>query len=152
MTTQPPSPVEPPRSPADWAAYYLLRYRVLRQPWQQPPGSERAPDDEAPTTIHALWRAPSGAVGGVARLSPGSSPGQAQVRYMAVEPTWQGHGVGRQLLQYLEAAARQQGYAEIILHAREAAVGFYQRLGYRVVEPSHTLFGVIHHFLMQKTL
>ncbi|OON66761.1 GNAT family N-acetyltransferase [Hymenobacter sp. CRA2] len=140
-----------PRTAADWAAYYQLRYRVLRQPWNQPPGSERANDDDAPTTTHALWRTPDGSVAGVARLSP-SGPAQGQVRFMAVAPEWQGHQVGRQLLQYLEAAARQQGMTELTLHAREAAVGFYERLGYAVVEPSHTLFGVIPHFLMRKTL
>ncbi|RAK68338.1 GNAT family N-acetyltransferase [Hymenobacter edaphi] len=143
--------LDTPRTPADWAAYYQLRYQVLRQPWQQPPGSERAPDDEAPTTTHVLWRAPDGTVAGVARLHP-SAPGQGQVRYMAVSPAWQGHQVGRQLLEYLEAAARQQGLTEIVLHAREAAVGFYQRLGYAVVAPSHTLFGSVPHFLMRKAL
>jgi ribosomal protein S18 acetylase RimI-like enzyme len=146
-----PAAVEPPQHPADWTAYYQLRYRVLRQPWGQPLGSERVPDDEAPTTTHALWRAPDGGVAGVARLSP-SGPGQGQIRFMAVDPTWQGHGVGRQLLEYLEAAARQQGLTAIELHARDNAVGFYQQLGYSVVEPSHTLFGVIPHFLMRKLL
>ncbi|QHJ07833.1 GNAT family N-acetyltransferase [Hymenobacter busanensis] len=144
-------PVEAPLTPADWTAYYRLRFEVLRQPWQQPAGSERAPDDDAPTTTHALWRAPSGAIAGVARLSP-SGPQQGQVRYMAVAPAWQGHGVGQQLMHYLEDAARRQGFTEIVLHARETAVAFYQRLGYTVIEPSHTLFGVIPHFLMQKSL
>ncbi|MCC3159919.1 GNAT family N-acetyltransferase [Hymenobacter sp. 15J16-1T3B] len=143
--------LDTPRTPADWAAYYQLRYQVLRQPWQQPPGSERAADDDAPTTTHVLWRAPDGAVAGVARLHP-SGPGQGQVRYMAVSPAWQGHHVGRQLLDYLEAAARQQGLTEIVLHARQSAVGFYERLGYAVVEPSHTLFGTVPHFLMRKAL
>jgi predicted GNAT family N-acyltransferase len=55
-------------------------------------------------------------------------------------------------LEYLEAAARQQGLTEIVLHARELAVPFYQRLGYTVVTPSHTLFGSIPHFLMRKNL
>ncbi|GAB2964023.1 hypothetical protein GCM10027048_36650 [Hymenobacter coalescens] len=143
--------VDSPRSAADWAAYYQLRYQVLRQPWQQPPGSERADDDEQPSTTHALWRAPDGTVGGVARLSP-SGPSQGQVRYMAVAPAWQGRQAGRQLLEYLEAAARQQGFTELVLHARQNAVGFYERLGYETVTPSHTLFGVIPHWLMRKTL
>ena len=44
------------------------------------------------------------------------------------------------------------GLAKIVLHARETAVGFYERLGYAVVTPSHTLFGVLPHFLMRKNL
>jgi ribosomal protein S18 acetylase RimI-like enzyme len=141
----------PPRSAAEFAAYYRLRYEVLRQPWGQPEGSERADDDDAPTTVHAQLLTPDGLVAGVGRLSP-SGPGQAQVRYMAVAPAWQGRGAGRQLLDYLETQARQRGYAECVLHAREAAVPFYQRLGYAVVAPSHLLFGTIPHFLMRKDL
>ena len=144
-------PVRPPHSPADFAAYYQLRYQVLRQPWGQPPGSERADDDDAPTTTHALFTAPDGQVAGVARLHP-SGPQQAQVRYMAVGPAYQGQGIGQLLLQYLEAAARRQGLTECILHARDSAVAFYQRLGYHIVAPSHTLFGSIPHFLMRKDL
>ncbi|TGE27306.1 GNAT family N-acetyltransferase [Hymenobacter metallicola] len=144
-------PVRPPHSPADFAAYYQLRYEVLRQPWNQPLGSERADDDAAPSTVHALFTAEDGAVAGVARLHP-CGPGQAQVRYMAVHPDYQGQGIGAALLQYLEEAARRQGLAECILHAREAAVPFYTRQGYQLVAPSHTLFGSIPHFLMRKEL
>ncbi|MCB2406873.1 GNAT family N-acetyltransferase [Hymenobacter lucidus] len=144
-------PVRAPHSPADFTAYYQLRYQVLRQPWQQPLGSERADDDDAPTTIHALFAAPDGTVAGVARLHP-SGPAQAQVRYMAVAETYQGQGVGRQLLEYLENAARQLDLTECVLHARAAAVAFYERQGYHIVAPSHTLFGSIPHFLMSKEL
>jgi GNAT superfamily N-acetyltransferase len=140
-----------PRTPAEFAAYYDLRYRVLRAPWNQPPGSERADDDESPSTIHAMLTAPDGAVVGVARLHP-SGPTQAQVRYMAVEPSFQGRGIGRQLINHLEAEARRQGLTECILHAREIAVPFYKSLGYEIVAPSHTLFGSIPHFLMHKLL
>ncbi|MCC2547255.1 GNAT family N-acetyltransferase [Hymenobacter sp. BT175] len=144
-------PVTSPRSAAELDACYQLRYAVLRQPWGQPPGSERAPDDELPETVQAMYTADDGAVVGVARLHA-SGPGEAQVRYMAVHPDWQGRGVGQQLLHYLENQARQQGLHTCVLHSRESAVGFYERLGYSVVEPSHTLFGTIPHFLMRKAL
>ncbi|UOQ53517.1 GNAT family N-acetyltransferase [Hymenobacter cellulosivorans] len=144
-------PVRAPHSPADFAAYYQLRYQVLRQPWNQPPGSERADDDEAPTTIHALFATDEGHVAGVGRLHP-SGPHQAQVRYMAVDPALQGQGIGQQVLKYLEEAARQQGQTECILHARQQAVPFYERLGYHVVAPSHLLFGTVQHYLMRKDL
>lgn len=140
-----------PQTPAEWLAYYQLRYEVLRQPWQQPPGSERVPEDEDPATVHALCLMPTGAVAGVGMLqSAGEDRGQ--VRFMAVAPAWQGQGVGRKLLVFLEEAAAQLGYAEVVLHAREAAVPFYQRQQYAVVAPSHTLFGSIPHFLMAKKL
>ena len=144
-----------PRTPAEWTAYYGLRYAVLRQPWQQPPGSERVPADDAPGTVHALLLADDGRAApralAVGMLQP-TVAHQGQVRFMAVAPEAAGTGLGRQILAALETQAHAAGLTEIVLHARAAAVGFYERLGYAVVAPSHTLFGVVPHFLMRKEL
>lgn len=150
-----PTSVRAPRTPAEWDAYYRLRYAVLRQPWQQPPGSERVPADDEPGTIHALLLADENSLApqalAVGMLQP-TSARQGQVRFMAVAPEAAGTGLGRQIMTALETQAQAAGLTEIVLHAREAAVGFYERLGYVVIEPSHTLFGVIPHFLMRKQL
>lgn len=146
--------IQPPHTPAEWAAYYALRYAVLRQPWQQPLGSERVPADDEPGTIHALLLAAPAAVPeavAVGMLQP-TSNGQGQIRFMAVAPAAAGTGAGRRVVHYLEAQARAAGITEIVLHSREAAVGFYAKLGYVVVKPSQLLFGVIPHFLMRKRL
>ena len=149
-------PIQPPRTPAEWAAYYQLRYAVLRQPWQQPPGSERVPADAEPGTIHALLLAPAEPNAPPAALAVGmlqpTGPHEGQIRFMAVAPEAAGQGLGQQVVAYLEAQARAGGLTEIVLHSRETAVGFYQKLGYAVVGPSHTLFGVLPHFLMRKEL
>ena len=150
----PSSAIQPPRTPAEWAAYYQLRYAVLRQPWQQPPGSERVAADDEPGTIHALLLA--GAAGApvaraVGMLQP-TGNAQGQIRFMAVAPEAAGQGLGRHIVAHLEEQARAAGLRAIVLHAREAAVGFYEKLGYEVVEPSHLLFGVIPHFLLRKQL
>ena len=148
------SPIHPPRTPAEWAAYYQLRYAVLRQPWQQPPGSERCPADAQTDTVHALLLADGGdapvalAVGMLQRVDAR----QGQIRFMAVAPAATGAGLGRRVVAYLEHEARTMGLVETVLHARETAVGFYERLGYALVAPSHTLFGVLPHFLMRKNL
>lgn len=146
--------IHPPRTPAEWAAYYALRYAVLRQPWQQPLGSERVPADEEPGTVHALLLAeaagPPTALA-VGMLQP-TGAHQGQIRFMAVDPAAANQGLGRRVVAYLEKEAQAVGLREIVLHSREAAVGFYEKLGYAVVEPSHTLFGVIPHFLMRKQL
>ena len=150
-----PATVQPPRTPAEWAAYYQLRYAVLRQPWQQPPGSERCPADAEPGTIHALLLAADASAAPVAlavgMLQPTGGP-QGQIRFMAVAPAAAGTGLGRRVVAYLEQEARAGGLTEIVLHARETAVGFYEKLGYELVAPSHTLFGVLPHFLMRKQL
>ena len=150
-----PSAIQPPRTPAEWAAYYALRYAVLRQPWQQPPGSERVAADDEPSTIHALLLAVAAGTTPAARavgmLQP-TGAHQGQIRFMAVVPEAAGQGLGRRVVAYLEAQAHAAGIREIVLHSREAAVGFYEKTGYALVEPSHLLFGVIPHFLMRKQL
>ncbi|WP_426058737.1 GNAT family N-acetyltransferase [Hymenobacter sp. B1770] len=151
----PNSPIRPPRTPAEWEAYYELRYTVLREPWQQPRGSERSPADEEPGTIHALLLEDETSEHpmalAVGMLQPTTSQ-QGQVRFMACAPQAAGTGLGRQIMAALEARAQAAGLSEIVLHSRESAVGFYERLGYVVVAPSHTLFGIIPHFLMRKQL
>ncbi|MFC6221764.1 GNAT family N-acetyltransferase [Hymenobacter artigasi] len=146
--------IQPPRTPAEWAAYYQLRYAVLRQPWQQPPGSERVPADDEAGTIHALLLAVASASPealAVGMLQP-TGAGQGQIRFMAVAPEAAGRGLGQRVVAYLEEQARAAGLGEIVLHSRQAAVGFYEKLGYAVIEPSHLLFGEIQHFLMRKDL
>lgn len=152
----PSASIQPPRTPAEWDAYYQLRYTVLRQPWQQPPGSELVPADAEHGTVHALLLAPAEATAPPIALAVGmlqpTAAHQGQIRFMAVAPEAAGRGLGQQVVAYLEAQARAVGLTEIVLHSRETAVGFYQKLGYAVVEPSHLLFGVIPHVLMRKQL
>jgi ribosomal protein S18 acetylase RimI-like enzyme len=138
-----------PETAADFAAYYALRYAVLRAPWDQPPGSERAPDDDQAT--HALLLGPDHQALGVCRLHL-QTPQEAQVRFMAIHPDHQGQGLGRQLLDYMEQQARQQGASYVSLQAREQAVPFYESCGYTVQEKTYLLFGQIQHYRMEKEL
>ncbi len=138
--------IREPKSAAEWTSYYALRYRVLRQPWNQPLGSER--DDYEYDHAHfAAFH--DNEIVGVGRLDF-IEPTTRQIRFMAVEPNVQSKGIGAGLMRLMEAEAWDSGAIEIILHARENALGFYEKLGYVSVEPSHLLFGEIQHFLMKK--
>ena len=52
---------------------------------------------------------------------------------------------------YSESFARDHGYREMVLHARETAVGFYQKMGYEV-EGGPFIEATIPHFSMRKNL
>jgi ribosomal protein S18 acetylase RimI-like enzyme len=71
---------------------------------------------------------------------------------VAVASNQQGKGLGKQLMNYLEAKAKEQGLSKIVLEARENAVPFYENLGYRITKESYLLFGAIQHYTMEKSL
>lgn len=53
-----------------------------------------------------------------------------RLRQLAVSDRFQRQGFGRLLVRYLEQFAQELGCHEIVLHARESAVLFYEKLGY----------------------
>ena len=135
-----------PNSQEEWDLYFNLRYEVLRAPWNQPRGSER---NEGDATAEHFAFFENEQIIGVGRLDFTENLG-SQIRFMAVDSRFQGRGIGRQLMQHMEEIARNKGCKVTILHAREIALPFYEKLGYDITEKSHLLFGVIQHFLMIK--
>ncbi|HMI60200.1 MAG TPA: GNAT family N-acetyltransferase [Puia sp.] len=74
-----------------------------------------------------------------------------RLRQMAVPNNMQGKGVGRALMIFAENIARDLGYRKLCMHARQTAVGFYQKLGYSVTgEPFEEV--TIPHYIMEKAL
>jgi predicted GNAT family N-acyltransferase len=66
----------------------------------------------------------------VLTLVDNSNSGIVKLRQMAVDPDHQGRGIGTQIVNFAEKLSAHRGYREIILHARETAVRFYERAGY----------------------
>jgi len=140
--------IRTPKSEMEWQNYYDLRYRILRKPWNQLPGSERNEGDA--TGIHlAIFE--NRVIKAIARLDI-SGEYTGQVRFVAVETNEQGKGIGQLIMDEAEKISRDRGDRKMILHARETALNFYHKLGYKLVEKSHLLFGEIQHFLMEKEL
>lgn len=140
--------IRTPQTEQEWNAYYDLRFRILREPLNQPRGSEK--NDGDATGIHfALFE--NNILLAIARLDHSDSS-VAQVRFVAVESNQQGKGLGKKIMLAVEEAAKNQQVEKIILHARDYAVDFYLNLGYTLIEPSYKLFDVLQHFLMEKKL
>jgi N-acetylglutamate synthase-like GNAT family acetyltransferase len=140
--------IKSPQTDAEWKAYYALRFNVLREPWNQPLGSEVLADEDQ--AIHAI-AVEDNEVLGVARMHE-SAAKQGQVRCVATATAAQGKGIGKAIMAYLEEQAKAKGWTEIVLEARENAVPFYQAIGYTIVAESYLLFGEIQHYRMSKTL
>ncbi|MBD0335357.1 MAG: GNAT family N-acetyltransferase [Cyanobacteria bacterium Co-bin13] len=78
-------------------------------------------------------------------------PLTVKLRQMVVEPAHQGQGYGKALLEQVEVVLQQRGVRRVVLHGRKTAIGFYQRLGYRVEGPEFVEV-TVPHYRMEKLL
>lgn len=139
--------IRSPLSAEEWAAYYETRWANLRRPW----GIPELIDADEKGGIHLALFSAEGEVWATGRLVS-AGPDLAQVRSMAVIPEKRDSGLGRRILYALEDAAEAARVSRVFLHARESAVGFYERCDYRLTGPSYVLAGQIQHFRMEKRL
>lgn len=77
--------------------------------------------------------------------------GDVRMRQVAVVPALQGQRIGTSLVEFAEALARKMGCRRMLLHARETAVSFYEKLGYLRIEPEFMEVS-IPHWAMEKRL
>lgn len=82
-----------------------------------------------PACTHFLARR-DGRVVATARLRA-TETGDLKAERVAVLPAWRGLGLGLALMEAVEAEARRLGSRRLVLHAQEAVIPFYRRLGYQ---------------------
>jgi len=120
------------------AATGELRARVLRNHLPSLPAE--AASDELPSTWH-LGAFRGHRLVGVVTGFPEDAPGHPGVpaqrfRFMAVEPSDQGGGVGTALMAEVIQRARTRGDRLLWANGRDTALDFYVRLGFNVVGES----------------
>ncbi|WP_028101478.1 GNAT family N-acetyltransferase [Pseudoduganella violaceinigra] len=104
-----------------------------------PPESVYALDMQAllqPNVLFAVARNAQGAAVGCGAML--LTPQYGEVKRMFVHPDARGQGVAQRLLGLLETQAQARGCRQFMLEtgpAQAAAIGLYQRLGYRVRGP-----------------
>jgi GNAT superfamily N-acetyltransferase len=74
-----------------------------------------------------------------------------RLRQMAVRADMQLTGIGASIMTFAENLARDKGYNYMIMHSRDTALGFYEKIGYRVVSDEFSEVGIPHH-VMEKVL
>ncbi|MCU0396331.1 MAG: GNAT family N-acetyltransferase [Chitinophagaceae bacterium] len=79
------------------------------------------------------------------------APDTVKLRQMAVSNKLQHMGIGYTIMQFAENLARDKGYRKITMNARNTALGFYKKLGYKVVGDEFIEVTVPHH-RMEKNL
>jgi predicted GNAT family N-acyltransferase len=131
----------------EYEAAVALRSSILRQPL----GLEFSDGElSAESDSHHVGCFVEGQLVGCLVLSPVDAT-QIQMRQVAVSGELEGKGIGRMMVKYSEELARQLGFHKIVLHARETAVPFYERLGYARIGDRFTEI-TIPHWAMEKRL
>jgi N-acetylglutamate synthase-like GNAT family acetyltransferase len=131
------------------ASILQFRYKMLREPWNQP--FDSTTDGNEADAINAYLEDASGTIIACGRLH--ENPGKkGQIRFMAVATEYQGKGLGKIILKFLEDKAKENGLKKIELQARENAVEFYKSQGYTQKEKTFMLWDLIQHYLMEKQL
>lgn len=137
------------RSEYDVERIIQLRYKMLRAPWNQP--IDTATDGLEHESVNAFIEDERKQIIACARLQDNKNT-IGQIRFMAVDGNYQGKGLGKLLVNFLEQKGKEFRFRKIELQARENAVDFYKSCGYDIKEKTFLLWGVIQHYRMEKEL
>ncbi len=124
-----------------------LRYVVLREPLGLDYTAEQLAEEYADTHLGIYNQ--QGVLLGYLMLTEVSDT-EYKMRQVAVRPDLQNCGVGTALVAAAEDFARQRGKQKISMHARETAVPFYTRLGYKKEGKQFTEVTIPHFKLVKK--
>lgn len=141
--------IKTPTTHDDFKSYYALRYKVLREPWGHPKGTEK--DDYEPISEHFMAVNEKSEVVGVVKLYEKNEK-VGHISHLAVAQEHQHKGIGRLLLETVEQRARARGFHTIGTMARVTATLYFQKYGFRIVGIPTPHLGTIHLVWMEKTL
>ena len=141
--------VKTPKTRDEFKAYYALRYKVLREPWGHPKGTEK--DDYEPISEHFMAVNEQDEVVGVAKLYE-KAEGVGYISHFAVASENQHKGIGHLLLKTVEQRAHEHGFKVIGTMARVTATAYFERAGFRVVGIPTPHIGTTHLVWMEKAL
>jgi len=139
--------IRQPWTKTEFEMMYDLRWRILFQPWNQPKGSEKDELDSKSSHFIALLQESIVATSSFHKLNENVG----QIRYLAVEELFRRKGIGGKLLEAIHLTAMNQFLKYTILNARETALDFFKKMGYKVIEDGSLLFGEINQKKMVRT-
>jgi thioesterase domain-containing protein len=119
--------IDIPTSEQNFDDYFMFRWKMLREPWKYPIGSEK--DEYEQVSQHRMIRNPAGDVIAVGRVHMNSAE-EAQVRHVAVEKSYQGKGLAKMLVASLEAVARSEGAVRMVTNSTQASIALFTSLGF----------------------
>ena len=137
-----------PLTNSEWKKYFLFRWNILREPIGL--DKKLTKDSLEEKSYHLMAIDISENILGVGRIHFLNKK-ESQIRYMAVQEEYRKMGIGKQIVIGLEGFSIKNDRYKIILNARDNAVNFYSRLGYKILGPYDAGIG-IDHYKMSKNL
>ncbi len=138
-----------PGTKEDFKAYYALRYRMLREPWGHPRGTEK--DDYEPISEHFMAVNDSGEVVGAVKLYE-KAPGVGNISHLVVATDFQGKGIGHQLLHAVEQRARERGMTVLGSMVYVTKTAYFEKWGYHIAGIPTPHLGIANLVWMEKNL
>ena len=77
-------------------------------------------------------------------------PVTLKLRQMAVQHNMQGKGIGASMMNFAETLARDKGFRCLMMHARNTAIGFYEKFGYKIKGDEFIEVNVPHHVMEKR--
>ena len=137
----------------DYKKTFEVRHPVLRQ--GKSVESCCFDGDDLKTTLHFGLFINDRLIGVVSvfenKCSIFNQENQFQIRGMAVLKEFQKKSFGEQLILHVEDFMKQKNISLIWFNAREIAVPFYKKMGYKIVSNSFLIENIGTHFVMVKT-
>ena len=79
-------------------------------------------------------------------------PGQAEISRVVILPEYRGKQLGARVIREAEKWIAELGFRSIDVESRVTAVGFYEKLGYAVVDDTVIKSGIFDCILMRKNI
>lgn len=133
----------------DYHRMVALRNKVLREPL----GRRLTPEELARDTAYTQLAAfnPAGEVVATVLIDGKKHPEYHRARQVSVHPDLRGQDIGTRIMEKAHDIMREEGATRCMLHARDTAVRFYEKLGY-VAEGDYFEDVGVPHILMYKQL
>jgi len=142
--------IKSPATRQEFKEYYALRFKVLREPWGHPQGTEK--DDYEPISKHFMAvDDQTGKIVGVVKVYE-KAPGVAHFSHLAVKPELQRKGIGKMLVARVEEVCRAEGFEVIGCNARLETTHYFEKLGYHISALPVPYFSTVQVVWMEKKL
>lgn len=130
---------------------YNLRWKILRNPWNQPKGSEKDEVDFCNERVFHFIAIINDRIIGTIRFHINNEH-EGEIKYLAVHDKHRGQGIGKNLVDHIEWFAIGLGIPYIKLNTITTAQFLFERLNYQIIGEGPLLFNEEKQYQMGKNI